>query len=267
MSRPILNVLFAASLLAFGCTRENQSGPGSNSNTNNRTPYPPCASNSDCSAGNVCTTIGCCPGCHSDADCGATESCTINPAGNFCSPKSMSSNPPAPTAPTAAASQPGANRVNPVVHCTVDSNCSAGQLCNAGTCQANCTTTGCGEGASCISGRCYNNGASLCGSAGLSTCFADENCGAGRLCVGGSCHAACTGTGSSSCPMGQACTNGACLDAAPSTGQCTFDTDCGIAFRCINAACHPLCSTDTQCGASNFCDHGVCRADYRPVSG
>jgi hypothetical protein len=45
-----------------------------------------------------------------------------------------------------------------------------------------------------------------------------------------------------------------------------FDKDCGAAFRCLNAACHPLCSSDGQCGAANFCDHGVCRADFRPVS-
>jgi hypothetical protein len=56
-----------------------------------------------------------------------------------------------------------------------------------------------------------------------------------------------------------------CSDAAPMTAQCLWDNDCGVAFRCIDATCHPLCASSSQCGSKAFCDHGVCRADYRPA--
>jgi Cys-rich repeat protein len=254
MSRPIY-VLFAG-LLAVGCTRENKSVT-----VNGDSRYPACTSNAQCGAGTICTTIGCCPGCHSDADCSSTELCTINPAGNFCSPKTMSTNPPS-AQPDGKIISPVANKVGPAQHCSANSDCAAGWSCNAGTCLLPCSTTAdCGPGATCTAGRCYNDGASNCGSAGLATCAADYQCGTGRVCLTGGCHKTCTAN--SECPLGQACSGGACSDATPVVAQCTFDNDCGVAFRCINAACHPLCSGDTQCSAGNFCDHGVCRADYR----
>jgi Cys-rich repeat protein len=270
MSRPMIRTLvgaLAASMLVaagVGCTRENKSVAPS-SGTNSKTPYQPCTSNADCSGGNICTTIGCCPGCHSDADCGSSETCTISPAGNFCSPKNMSQ-PPTPTNPAPLAAQP--HNVSPPQHCTLDSNCAAGWLCDNGTCAPKCSDSlACASGQSCVAGRCYSAGVSTCGSAGLVTCSLDDECGANHLCVGGNCALACST--STSCPIGQVCgSGGACVDdPKPATAQCAFDADCGVAFRCINAYCHPLCSSDSQCGSNTFCDHGVCRADYRLPTG
>jgi hypothetical protein len=125
----------------------------------------------------------------------------------------------------------------------------------------------CGSGETCISGRCYATGANTCGSAGLALCSSNTDCGGNRVCLNSICHTACGPD--TSCPTGQVCgVSGACVeDPAPATAACLFDSDCGVAFRCINAYCHPLCSSDSQCGENSFCNHGVCRADYRPPAG
>src|SRR5437016_7045751 len=133
-----IHVLFAASLMSVGCTRENKAA---SSTPDNRTPYPPCSTNAQCGAGTICTTIGCCPGCHSDGDCSSTESCTINPAGNFCSPKSMSSNPPAATPNGTRVGSVTPDVSTPAQHCSANSNCPSGWTCNAGTCLLPCATS------------------------------------------------------------------------------------------------------------------------------
>jgi hypothetical protein len=263
MSRAIIHVLFAASLLGVGCTRENRGASPPNPQPNNQNPYPACSTNAECSAGTVCTTIGCCPGCHSDSDCNATETCTINPTANFCSPKSMTE---APRAVDPNKAGPIAAATPPAQHCTVDSNCVSGWLCNNGVCQPTCTDSSqCGAGNTCTSGRCYANGAPTCGTSGLATCSSDSQCGANRKCLGGGCHTICAIN--ANCPVGQLCSGGACVNGSPATAQCVFDVDCGASFKCVNATCHPTCSADSQCGANAFCKSGVCRADDRPVTG
>jgi len=272
MSRPIamkwMSTVFASALLlAVGCTRDNPTnaasqppGVGGGADPNSHTP---CVSNADCGGGQICTTIGCCPGCHSDADCASDSTCVVG-SPNFCAPKGMMSGGSTPkpmtsTPPTSIVSNPNSFGPTP---CLGDSDCPSGELCTAGLCQVQCTPGSCASGQSCIAGRCYIGGATACGDAGQVLCSNNAQCGTGRACINGSCHAACTS--SSSCGLGEACTGGYCASAAPAVAQCTFDTDCGTAFRCINATCHPLCGSDSQCGAANLCDHGVCRANNRP---
>lgn len=234
-------------LTLAGCTeRSRTAGRG----------FPPCSRQSDCGAGQVCTTIGCCPGCHSDADCPSGQSCNPSLAGNFCAPQG--SNP----TPNPPAQGPGPNPT--ARNCLADNECAAGQVCNIGTCVRACGASNpCPGTQTCSGGRCYVGGTS-CGTATLALCSASAACGAGRVCAAGQCHASCSGA---TCPLGQVCSSGTCIDDPnPATPQCAFDSDCGVAFRCLNANCHPLCGADDQCSAGNFCDQGVCRANYLPAT-
>src|SRR5712692_4750817 len=94
MSRSIFPgfvVSLGAGLLALtvaGCSEKNPTATRG---------FPPCSSAADCRAGQVCTTIGCCPGCHSDADCPSGQACNPSLAGNFCAPRGTNPtpNPPA----------------------------------------------------------------------------------------------------------------------------------------------------------------------------
>jgi hypothetical protein len=275
MSRPIalkmMSTLFASALvLAAGCTRDNPTNTapvgtgGSGSGPADPNSHTPCTTNADCGGGQICTTIGCCPGCHSDADCAADSTCVAgNP--NFCAPKSTGSgSTPSPSVidNNPIASAPTPNSFGPTT-CLGDSDCPSGELCTAALCQVACTPGSCATGQQCVAGRCYVSGGSTCGDAAEVLCANDAQCGTGRSCVSGQCHAQCST--SASCGIGESCgSGGTCVASAPSPAQCTFDSDCGTAFRCINATCHALCGSDSQCGAANLCDHGVCRANNRP---
>ena len=271
MSRPMHIVsisLVSVLALATGCTRDNPSNPtnqpqppssvgGGPTDPNNHTP---CTTNADCGGGQICTTIGCCPGCHSDQDCAADSTCVAG-SPNFCAPKKPSQpsptvvdkNPPKPSNPNSFGPTP----------CLGDSDCPNGELCTAALCQVPCTAGSCATGQQCVAGRCYVGGATACGDSGQVLCINDAQCGSGRACQNGKCNAPCDK--SADCGIGQACVNNFCADAAPQVAQCTFDTDCGTAFRCLNATCHALCGSDAQCGSKNYCDHGVCRANNRPA--
>src|SRR4051812_47575573 len=100
MSRPnVMNVIGAvfasAMLLAAGCTRDNPSAPvgGVGSGGGEPSSRTPCASNDQCGGGQICTTIGCCPGCHSDSDCAADSTCVAG-SPNFCAPRTPPNNTP-----------------------------------------------------------------------------------------------------------------------------------------------------------------------------
>jgi hypothetical protein len=248
-------------LTASACTRDNKSATTSAQPGAGGTIYPACTTSADCSGGQVCTTIGCCPGCHSDADCGSSQTCNV--AGAFCSPKSASPTPTPKPSPGSTVT-PGA-----LASCQSDGDCASGQICSVGTCAAGCSSASpCAAGQTCSAGRCYTSATSTCGTAAMALCSSDAACGAGRSCSGGSCHAQCTD--SATCPLGQVCSTGLCVDdpnpTSHMTAQCLFDVDCGAAQRCINAYCHALCGNDAQCPERSFCDRGVCRANYLPAS-
>jgi hypothetical protein len=222
-------------------------------------------SNADCSGGEICTTIGCCPGCHVDADCGANSKCVAG-SPNFCAPTNPDRMPPLVVDQT-----PKDDKLPSIVTtdktaptaCVGDADCRSGTVCLAGLCQPACSGASCGDGQQCVAGRCYAANTNICGDSGLTLCTANAQCGSGRVCAGGSCHASCTVN--TDCGIGEECSGGVCgTPSTPALAQCTFDSECGTAFRCINATCHSLCATDEQCGPKNRCDFGVCRANNRP---
>ncbi len=99
--------------------------------------------------------------------------------------------------------------------CTDDSDCAAGETCNAGTCEA---APGCTE---------------------------DSDCNAGETCENGTCEAGPECAANSDCAAGEVCTNGACVtDTQTQVPQC--DAYCQNIFgSCPKNTCTGLDATDT----------------------
>ena len=113
----------------------------------------------------------------------------------------------------------------------------------------------CGAGLVCELGACWDP---------ISLCQNDAECGAGRVCDGSFCAKSCVGDGV--CPTGQACGGDAvCRDIVGGLGECVYSNDCGDSAQCINATCFGSCADDSACGGFEFCDHGACRPDDRPI--
>src|SRR5581483_2798798 len=129
-----ISIAFALALAA-GCTKSNpdnppQTGVGSGGSGGGVVSQPTaCASNSDCSGGQICTSIGCCPGCHSDADCAADSTCVAGTP-NFCAPKHMSGGGGGggPTKPPVVIGGGGNPASNTPTTCTADADC-IGRVC------------------------------------------------------------------------------------------------------------------------------------------
>src|SRR5262245_40298015 len=88
-------------------------------------PHDACGASNQCSAGQVCTNIGCCNSCHADTDCRKGERCTTDA---YCAPNDVQTTP---------ISLPRSSEPS----CTTDKQCAAGQLCNAGVCSASCSSS------------------------------------------------------------------------------------------------------------------------------
>lgn len=119
--------------------------------------------------------------------------------------------------------------------CVVDADCVGGFVCEQGTCWDP-----------------------------VSLCQGDAECGDGRVCDGAFCAKSCADDGV--CPTGQACgVDAVCRDLVGGVGECVYTDDCAANSQCINATCFASCSDNSACGAFEFCDHGACRADDRPI--
>ncbi|MEO1174933.1 MAG: hypothetical protein AAFX94_23195, partial [Myxococcota bacterium] len=70
------------------------------------------------------------------------------------------------------------------------------------------------------------------------------------------------------CGTGQVCVLNVCAEEVQPDVECFFSSDCPTdGDTCINATCHPSCGEDVDCAnPRDFCDEGICRPDWRPVS-
>jgi hypothetical protein len=207
-----------------------------------------CAGDYQCTAGQVCTNLGCATTCLNDADCSQGWVCrgAVGSTRGTC------------VAPTEAppTRNPGTCRDN--------TQCSGGAVCLDGTCArrtcdgatSSCACTSdatCSNGQVCLSGQC---------TVPSNACRFNSQCGVGRVCVNQECRSSCGA--SNPCPTGQSCdaASGVCI-ASPA-GQCTRDSECGTGRRCLNATCLTRCATATDCAAGTYCsDQAVCEADTR----
>ena len=157
--------------------RERECQPGSGSaapsDPNNRTP---CTTNAECGGGQICTTIGCCPGCHSDADCAADSTVHRGLAELRCAqgegrPEQAAATgwTPSRRSRPAAAQWRGVHRRMPTAN--------PGQLCNVGKCATRAAANSCGTGQSCVAGRCYGSGRPPAARPGSVVCTATARAG------------------------------------------------------------------------------------------
>jgi len=165
--------------------------------------------------------------------------------------------------------------------CGSDADCSAGNVCNAGSCgkkrlgllcysASECDSNNCVDGVCCSSpvcGTCYS--CSVAGLAGLCTpvptgymephngCTPSPPCGFNGTCNGaGACRYGVSGTscGAASCsgstftPVGKCDGAGACSQPP---------TSCG-AYVCSGDACRTTCAINADCAAGFNCQSGSC---------
>jgi len=173
-------------------------------------------------------------------------------------------------------------------YCIMDADCELGEICNAGICQEDTSSSNqpgpescssnndCSIGLFCdlSSGTCVDCLVDEHCDVGLQ-CMADNTCGDGSLCTG---DADCDGdlvcelssgacvecTVDSHCPSGSTCQLNSCVESGNSGAPtCTTQADCDpLGYICDLSAgeCVP-CSTDTQCGDGRVCNAGVCVND------
>lgn len=117
--------------------------------------------------------------------------------------------------------------------CKSDSECGAGQRCEAGKCEAIPEKTGCTSNQDCQQGERCNNG--TCES-NDQTCTTKADCDNGKICLEGSCrqppNQVCET--SNDCARGERCVRGKCQDA---NAPCTVKRDCGSKQNCTNGTC------------------------------
>lgn len=203
----------------------------------------PCSYAGDtvCSAGTVCTELGCLSPCKTDGECAKGFVCKDS----FCAP-------------------PTSTEVDPLV-CGTSKDCEklgAGALCVDGKCVAaptcegaSCTckySSDCGEGRLCVDSKCET----ACGP-GLPACATGFECSDKGYCVEGkpTCGAA---AGGATCPSGQKCVDGRCSAGCASDDQCLgTDGKPDPTQRCVGGACIPDERTDTKCSGDTQCASGT----------
>ena len=168
--------------------------------------------------------------------------------------------------------------------CTMNADCSGGNVCNGGSCGRLPLGAACGAGADCASGICAQG--VCCQTACTGTCMSCALTGTGGTCstvpAGQDPLNQCNDQGASSCGTDGACNgNGACRHYASGTtcaaGSCTgasyapprtcsgsgvCQTAAAIAcapYNCgSNGTCLTTCASNADCAAPNVCNGGQC---------
>lgn len=159
-----------------------------------------------------------------------------------------------------------ANLQTDSAHCgACDSPCSAGQVCDGGTC---CTTLtcqpgqcgnqpdgcggtlhcgACGSGQTCCAGTCADlqTDAKHCGTCG-------HACPTGQICCDGACAEPCYSAGFGCCPTGQSCCGSVCC----ATGRCCGGECCETGQTCCGSVC--CAAGQTCCGGVECCEASSC---------
>jgi len=135
-------------------------------------------------------------------------------------------------------------------------NCSTGNYCGDGLCQACDVPDHCGP--SCIA--CPAN-ARICSTGRCVECTADDQCPAGQTCdiPNGKCTAPTPCRNNEDCPSGKICDPDLQICVTPPK-PCTDSTMCPAGQQCINNLCKTpprKCTTDAECASTEYCDTSV----------
>ncbi len=117
--------------------------------------------------------------------------------------------------------------------CKSDSECGAGQRCEAGKCEAIPEKTGCTSNQDCQQGERCNNGACQSND---QTCTTKADCDSGQICQNGNCRQPVNQEceTSNDCARGERCVRGKCQDT---NASCSIKRDCAAKQDCINGTC------------------------------
>lgn len=205
-----------------------------------------CASDAECSLGELCIDASCSAGCRDSRDCPTTQpACAIAAAAyGLC------------------------------VQCTdAAAHCASGEVCADYGCRIACASGGAG----CVDGVC-DTGAGYCVG-----CLEDSHCPTGEICEGRSCVLGCRDD--RDCANGQVCNDAQeCVGGCdPVNDSCPSGTHCeetlrvcvvgcnGADDRCpegdvcveeqggIGWRCRDSCGSDNPCPTGSTCLAGVCR--------
>ncbi|MBU1537497.1 hypothetical protein KKF84_19435 [Myxococcota bacterium] len=205
----------------------------------------PCGDEDACSAQQFCADFGCANLCAVSADCNLGEICL---EAGYCSAEEA-----------------------PETRCAQDEDCGNGTICEFSDtlgyhiCVPGCASDDeCNENEVCAPcGRCVPEDNPVCGDSKV-FCENSEECGTKICSIDFKCALECD-MASPMCPTGQICAENVCIDDPnPLDPECVFSSQCGENAVCLNTYCHATCSIDDECGYGEFCDLGVCKADYRP---
>ncbi|MFL5304904.1 MAG: hypothetical protein ACJ8F1_06800 [Polyangia bacterium] len=234
--------------------------------------------------------------CGTDGKCDGTGGCRTYAPGTICGGERCASGvytPPSTcdgtrqcVAPSSTACTPYAcNGSRCFTACTIDANCSAGNICTGNSCGKVPIGASCSTGTQCASGICAQGvccstactgsckSCALAGSAGVC-----KNVGAGATDPAG----ACLDKGSASCSTNGKCDGaGACQLYAKGTtckaascsagtftaaatcngaGACgTTDSTTCVPFACSASGCKTTCMADADCTAPAVCQGGTCK--------
>ena len=190
----------------------------------------PCASDSECGEGAVCTPEGVCVAieaeCVLDSECDAGEKCLDYKC------------------------------VEPQV-CDDNLECPPGQLCvrdnpddDLGVCQGDTSCPACPAGTEC-------NGNGQCVPIPPGPCEFDFECPDGQQCIDGVCSGSQMCVEDFECPQGQQCIDGVCVDQF----FCQNDFECDFGEICVDGSCVPdngFCQFDSDCDFGQICLNNFC---------
>lgn len=208
-------------------------------------PNSKCGSDTDCSAGAVCTSIGCALPCSVQSQCGDNEICVTG----YCAPAGFTD----------------VHKFSPATACQTDAGCEATEFCESGKCVPRCKSDDdCGPDSVCAPcGKCQPKGKPATCGASQNYCSEQVSCGTGKSCVNNLCRLQCKNT--DACPVGQICSSGLCIDdPSPAKPACVLNRQCDGGL-CINGYCHDACATSVQCGNGELCQMSICQPDFTPA--
>ncbi|MBI2372448.1 MAG: PPC domain-containing protein [Deltaproteobacteria bacterium] len=150
--------------------------------------------------------------------------------------------------------------------CARDTDCAIDEFCDVGTCRR-IAYVPCADDTACPSDQHCDGAMKVCMPGAPTGCSSDATCGAGRVCEAGGCAPGCAQNGSAiACNGDQKCnaTTGRCEEDVPS---CTTDASCSVpAAVCEASRCVPGCAEvgGISCAQNQSCNATTGRCENLP---
>ena len=247
-----------------------------------------CTEDAQCSNGLSCQSNLCISVCTQDSDCSDTESCENGQCSTIsCDSVACGVNAECLIANHAAACQcdtgflPNPDATQGCARCTQDSDCNAGESCNANLCATTCI-----QDSNCADNEACDTSSNTCVEV---VCpypmdrSAVRQCGANAICAVANHVATCqceTGfypnttpeEGCVECTEVSHCTNGQTCHYKKCSMSCTQDSDCADSESCKTGQCEDVncdqlsCGSNAQCVIANHAATCQCNSGYHTAT-